>query len=277
MIKADKYYIENLKNILENGNIDFDARPKYKDGVEANTLFVTQVFEKYDISKGEFPITTLRNTAVKTGIREIQWIYQLQSNKLSDAHKLGIDWWDSWGLKDSSIGMRYGSTVKRYDLMNKVLVNLKSNPFGRRHIINLLQETDMMETEGLYPCAYETMWSCRVVGKRVYLDMHLNQRSSDYIMAGHINKMQYVALQMMVACHLGYEVGVFSHYVQNLHIYDRHIDAAKEIISREPIDIQPKLSLDLRLCDFYGIELSDFKITGIKDVKKIKSPLEIAI
>ena len=276
MIKADKYYIENLKKILEENNKDREARPKYKDGVEANSLFITQVFEEYDLSKGDFPITTLRNTAIKTGINEILWIYQDQDSNLTTAHNRGIMWWDEWNIGNGTIGQRYGATVRKWDLLNNVLKSLKDEPFSRRHIINMLQESDLKQTNGLYPCAYETMFSVREVNTDMFLDMTLNQRSNDYIVAGYINKIQYVALQMMIASHLGYKVGKFCHFIQNLHIYDRHIDAAKEILERDPLEQQPTLELKSGL-DFYSIKLEDFKISNIKGIQKIKSELEIAI
>jgi len=97
----------------------------------------------------------------------------------------------------------------------------------------MLQEDDLKESEGLYPCAYETLWSVRKINGVMYLDLTLNQRSQDYIMAGYINKIQYVALQLMVCSHLGYKPGNFCHFVQNLHLYDRHIDAAKEILDKD--------------------------------------------
>ena len=125
MNKADKYFIDNLLLIKNEGSMDKDPRPRYKDGTPAHSKFITQVFEKYDLSKGEFPITTLRNTAIKTGIKEIFWIYQKQSNKLSDAHDLGINWWDEWDIGDGTIGARYGETVRRYNLMNNLLDGLK--------------------------------------------------------------------------------------------------------------------------------------------------------
>ena len=276
MIKADEYYINNLKDIYYDGCLDENPRPKYIDGVASHSQFINQVFEKYDLSKGEFPITTLRNTAIKTGIREILWIYQKQSNSLIDAREMGINWWDSWDIGDSTIGQRYGATVKRYDLMNNILSSLKDDPFSRRHIINLYQESDLKETKGLHPCAYETIYSVRKVDGVYYLDMTLNQRSNDYIVAGFINKIQYVALQMMVASHLGYKVGVFCHFVQNLHIYDRHFDAISELLGRTPLDIQPKLSLRENK-KFYDFTIDDFIIEGIEGIQKLKSPLELAI
>lgn len=276
MIKADKYYIDNLKRILEENNKDREARPKYKDGVEANSFFITQVFEEYDLSKGEFPITTLRNTAIKTGINEILWIYQDQDSNLATAHKRNIMWWDDWNIGNGTIGQRYGATIRKWDLLNNVLKSLKEEPFSRRHIINMLQESDLKQTTGLYPCAYEVLFSVREVKGEIFLDMTLNQRSSDYIVANFINKTQYLALQMMIASHLGYKVGKFCHFVQNLHIYDRHIDAAKEILGKEPLPIQPRLELKSQK-NFYDFSIDDFVIKDIKGITKIESTLELGI
>lgn len=276
MNKADFYYKENLKEILSENQKDENPRPKYKDGTPSHSYFITQVFEKYDINKGEFPLTTLRNTAIKTGIKEILWIYQDQTSDLEKAHDRGIYWWDDWDIGDGSIGERYGQTVFKWDLMNKLLKNLKDDPFSRRHIINMLQESDLRASEGLYPCAYETLWSVRKIDGVMYLDLTLNQRSNDYIMAGYINKIQYVALQMMVCSHLGYKIGKFCHLVQNLHVYDRHIDAVHEILDKEPLNINPYIKLNGNK-SFYDITIDDFEIFDIKGITKIKSELELAI
>lgn len=275
MIKADKYYIENINKILTEGSWDENPRPKWSDEIPAHSKFITGVFEEYDISKGEFPITTLRNTAIKTGIKEIFWIYQKQSNSLKLAREMGINWWDEWNIGDDTIGQRYGATIKRYGLMENLLSGLKNDPFSRRHIIDMYQYHDLNETMGLHPCAYSTSWSVRKLNGDYYLDMTLNQRSNDYLMAGYINKIQYVGFQMMVAGHLGYKVGKFCHLVQNLHIYDRHLDSAKELLSRTPLDINPTLSLNPK--SFYEYELNDFVISNTTGIQKLSNDLEIAI
>lgn len=276
MIKADIYYKENLRKILEEGYWDQDPRPKYEDGTPARSKFITDVIETYDLSKGEFPIPTLRNTAIKTGIKEIFWIYQLQSNKLEDAHKLGINWWDNWDIGDGTIGERYGFTVKRYNLINNILHDLKNNPFSRRHIMSLYQYENLYNTPGLYPCAFETIWNVRDVDDERYLDMRLIQRSNDYLVAGAINKIQYSALLMMVAGHLGYKVGKFTHYTINLHIYDRHFDALNELLGKNPLEEQPLIKLKEGK-NFYDYIVDDFTIENINGIKKIDSPLELAI
>ena len=140
---------------------------------------------------------------------------------------------------------------------------MKKEPYTRRHIIDLYQYADFEETEGLHPCAFLTVWSVR--GE--YLDVTLHQRSSDYCVAGHVNKIQYVAFMMMVARHVGLKPGVFMHVVDNLHIYDRHIDQAKELISREPSNKQPKLILKEGKTNFYDFTIDDFEIIDYEPVK----------
>ena len=276
MNKADKYYIQNIQKIMSEGSWDENPRPKYSDGTPAHSRFITQVFEEYDISKGEFPITTLRNTAIKTGIKEILWIYQKQSSSLEVAREMGINWWDEWDIGDGSIGQRYGRTINRYQLMNKLLVGLIDDPFGRRHIINMYQYSDLQETPGLYPCAYETIWSVRKEGEDKVLDMTLIQRSSDYLMANAINKGQYLALQMMVAGHCGYKVGKFCHLVQNLHIYDRHFDYVSELLKNETTNINPNFKLNGNK-NFYDYTLEDFEFFDFDKVKQLSGKLELAI
>lgn len=276
MNKADIYYKENLNKIKNFGCWDKDPRPKYKDGTPAHSKFITQIFEEYDISNNEFPIPTLRNTAIKTGIKEILWIYQKQTSSLDIAHQMGINWWDEWDIGNLNIGQRYGATIKKYNLMNNLLNGLEKEPFSRRHIINMYQYDDFNETSGLYPCAYETIWSVRENNNNLILDLTLIQRSQDYLMASHINKIQYTALQMMVAGHLGYKIGKFCHLMQNLHVYDRHFNALEEILQKESLNTQPLIILKENK-NFYDYNVNDFKIIGIENITKLKSPLELAI
>ncbi|OME54095.1 thymidylate synthase [Paenibacillus odorifer] len=269
MNKADDLLKANIINILTNGSVDENPRPKYKDGTPAHSLYISQVYEKYDLTRGDFPITSLRPIPIVNGIKEIRWIYQDQTSSLEQLRlKYGIVWWDEWDIGDGTIGLRYGGTIKKYDLMNKLLYNLLHDPYSRRHIISMWQEEDFQETKGLPPCAFQTMFTVRNVGGKMYLDMTLTQRSSDYLVAGHINKMQYVAFQMMVAKHCGYEVGNFAHFVQNLHIYDRHIEQAEILLERTPSTQSPILKLNVPdKTDFYSISEKDFELINYEPVK----------
>ena len=240
MNKADTYMYEAIDNILSHGYKDTNPRPKYTDGTPAHTFSVNHVVRKYDLSKGEFPICTLRPIAWKTGIKELLWIYQDQSNDLNLLRdKYNVQYWNDWESKDmpNTIGKTYGYIVKRYDLINNLIKDIQEDPYGRRKVMSLWQESDLKETDGLAPCAFLTIWNVRnnkVTGKE-YLDMCLIQRSGDMLTAsgaGCINEVQYAALLMMIARHTGYEAGVFTHFVANEQIYDRHVEQAIEIGDR---------------------------------------------
>ena len=276
--KADVIYKENIRKILEEGSKDVNPRPKYKDGTPAHTYFITQVFEEYDISKGELPITELRPVAIKNAIKEILWIYQDQTSDLSVLKdKYGIHWWDSWEIGDGTIGQRYGATVSRYDLINKLIEGLKKDPYGRRHIISLWQENDFKETDGLNPCAFQILLSVRSVDGKEYLDLTLIQRSSDYLVAGHINMMQYVALLMMLAHECGYVVGKFARFTQNLHIYDRHVDQAVELLMRRTGEGKAELVLNAEGKSFYEITIDDFELKNYNPIKEPKLTFDLGI
>lgn len=262
MTKADILFKNLCERILKeaNNNIGENVRPKYKDNTPSYTYFANQVFEEFDLEKGEFPILTLRQIAWKSAIKEILWIYQDQSNDLDLlAQKYNIHWWDEWEVdKTRTIGTRYGATVKKYDLVNKLLNGLIQQPYGRRHIINLYQYADFEESEGLYPCAMETHFSVR----NNLLDMTLIQRSSDLAVANAINKIQYVAFLMMVAKHTGLKPGKFCHYVQNVHIYDRHIEQINQMLERKGQENTEnlRLVLDTDKTNFYDFTIDDFKL-----------------
>lgn len=268
MTRVDDIFKSNLRDILDNGSWDENPRPKYEsDGKPANSLFITDVYEKY--YSNETPITNLRPIAWKSAIREMLVIYQMQSNKIEDFEKMGVKFWNQWDIGDGTIGKRYGHTVRRYDLVNNLLHELKENPFGRRHIMSLWQEQEFIDgREGLAPCAFMTMWSVKKIGGDYYLDLSLTQRSSDYLVAGHINLIQYKALQMMIAKHLGYKIGTFSRHTMNLHIYDRHIPQAEEIMRRGYFYEAPKLVLNVPDgTDFYDISIDNFEMIGYNSIK----------
>ena len=278
MTKADRYLVDDIHNILENGYKDENPRPKYEDGTPAYTISVNHVMRKYDLSKGEFPISTLRRQAWKTGIREIFTIYQKPTNVLSEMADMKVTWWDPWDIGDGTIGQRYGATVKRYDLLNNLIADIKKDPYGRRKIMSLWQEADLRETPGLAPCAFLTIWNVR--GK--YLDMVMVQRSGDMLTAsgaGGINEIQYAALLLMVARTTGYEAGVFTHFVANEQIYDRHIDNAHELLRRAdeagamtPVSSEGEKIPNLILkkepgCDITSITVEDFEMVNYEPIQ----------
>ena len=263
MNKADIIFKRNIKEILDNGVMSGDARPVYSNGRKAHSKYITQVCDTYDLQKGEFPITTLRQIPVKSAIKEIFWIYQDQSNDLTTLEdKYKVKYWRAWEVNNTNtIGERYGAVVKKNKIIDKLLKQLEENPWNRRNIISLWDYESFEKTDGLLPCAYNTMFDVRKIDDKIYLDCTLTQRSNDILVAHHINAMQYVALQMMIACHFGWEVGKFCYFVNNLHIYDNQFEQANELLNRDPIPCGVKLKLNAKpKTNFYDIKPEDFEL-----------------
>ena len=262
MSKADEIFIQNCKDILENGVWDTDrpVRPKWEDGTSAHTVKKFGVVNRYDLS-AEFPILTIRRTYWKSAIDELLWIWQAKSN---DVRQLRTRVWDAWADENGSIGKAYGYqlAVKHHypqgdmDQVDKVIWDLKNNPASRRIMTNIYNFADLSEM-ALYPCAYSTTFN--VSGNK--LNAILNQRSQDMLAANNWNVVQYSVLTMMLAQISGLEAGEFVHVIADAHIYDRHIPMIEKLFNNQPKEA-PKFTIDPTVDDFYKFTRDSFKVEG---------------
>lgn len=276
MSRADELFINMCKDIIENGysTEGEKVRPKWEDGEYAYTIKKFGVVNRYDLSK-EFPAITLRKTYIKSAIDEILWIWQKKSNNVND---LKSHIWDSWADKDGSIGKAYGYQLgvkHKYkegmmDQVDRLLYDLKTNPYSRRMMTNIYVHADLSEMN-LYPCAYSMTFN--VTGDR--LNAILNQRSQDVLAANNWNVVQYAVLLHMIAQVSGFKAGELVHVIADAHIYDRHIPIVKELISR-PTYPAPKFSMNPDVKNFYDFTLDDFTIEDYVTGPQVKN-IPIAI
>ena len=260
MSYADLKFAENCRDILEHGvwDTDLEVRPHWEDGTPAHTVKKFGMVTRYDLQQ-EFPLMTLRRTAVKTCMDEILWIWQKKSNRIADLHS---HIWDAWADEEGTIGKAYGYQLgvkHRYkegmfDQVDRVLFDLKHNPASRRILTNIYNHHDLSEM-GLYPCAYSMTFN--VSGKR--LNAILNQRSRDMLTANNWNVCQYALLLMMMAQATGYEPGELVHVVADAHIYDRHIPLVEEMLKQDPYPA-PRVTLNPEITDFYDFTVDDVTV-----------------
>lgn len=271
MSKADDLFIAMCKDIIENG---YDTkgekvRPKWEDGTSAYTIKRFGVVNRYNLAE-EFPAITLRKTYIKSAIDELLWIWQKKSNNVHDLHS---HIWDAWADEDGSIGKAYGYQLgvkHKYkegmmDQVDRVIYDLKNNPYSRRIMTNIYVHQDLSEMN-LYPCAYSVTFN--VTGNK--LNAILNQRSQDVLAANNWNVVQYAALVYMMAQVTGFEPGELVHVIADAHIYDRHIPIVEELISR-PTYPAPKVTLNLDVKDFYDFTVDDFTIEDYQTGPQIKN------
>ena len=311
MSYADKIFKENLKEILNNGSSTEGqkVRPHWADGTPAYTIKQFGVANTYDLRK-EFPAITIRPTALKSAMDEVLWIYQKKSNNIND---LNSHIWDEWADENNTIGKAYGyqlvehylhhtiensrdyknkiydalkypsckleyqSTYTKvyFDQMDAVLYDLTHNPFSRRIMISLWNTQELHEMN-LQPCCYNIIFNVTDEGQdKLVLNMTLNQRSNDMITANNWNTAQFAILLMMVAQSVDMIPGKLLHVITDQHVYDRHIDIAKELLERPEHDA-PKVSLNPNIQNFYSFTTNDLIVEDYITEPQIKN-IPIAI
>ena len=266
MSAADQIFINMCKDILENGTSTEGekVRPKWEDGSYAYTIKQFGVVNRYDLSK-EFPALTLRRTPLKSAVDEVLWIWQKKSNNVND---FAGNIWDAWADEDGSIGKAYGyqmSVKHQYkegmmDQVDRVIYDLKNNPYSRRIMTNIYVHQDLHEMN-LYPCAYSMTFNVTKPkeGDKLVLNTILNQRSQDILAANAWNVAQYAALTHMMAQCCDMQVGQFVHVIADAHIYDRHVPVIRELIER-PTFKAPDFWMNPEIKDFYKFTKDDFRL-----------------
>ena len=317
MNKADKYYKETIQEILDNGSWSTNPRTNWLDNTPAYYKQIRQKVYNYDISKGELPITTLRNTPLKGCFYEMEWIYIKQSNILEEAHPSIHGWWKDFvversyrylnpsredvincvsgcdesyketALKEgkklevsgSYIGTTYGCIVREFNLISNLLREMENNPESRRLNMDLWQESYLnMSPKPLPPCAYRTDWA--IDGE--FIDFTLYQRSRDLIVTYSTNPMEYVLLAWKIANHLTFKTGR-KHTVRNF----QHVVFNEHIYDRhieEALEIlkresleQPKVELICEPKLFENHTIEDFKFEVSHEIRQRNNKLEIAV
>ena len=282
MSLADQIFKETCRDILENGTDTRGekVRPHWEDGAPAYTIKQFGVVNRYDLRR-EFPAITLRRTALKSAMDEILWIWQRKSNNINDLHS---HIWDEWADPDGSIGKAYGYQLGikhayregMFEQVDRVLYDLKNNPFSRRIITSLYNHQDLHEMN-LYPCAWSVTFNVTQTKgeEKLTLNAVLTQRSQDMLAANNWNVCQYAILLMMIAQVSDMIPGQLVHMIADAHIYDRHVPIIEELISR-PEYPAPKVTLNPEVKDFYAFTTDDLIVTDYQHGEQVKN-IPIAI
>ena len=276
MSYADKVFIDMCRDIIDNGTSTEGekVRPVWEDGTSAYTIKRFGVVNRYDLSK-EFPALTLRRTAIKSCVDELLWIWQKKSNNVNE---LKSHIWDSWADETGSIGKAYGYQMGvkhqykegRMDQTDRVIFDLKNNPYSRRIMTNIYVHNDLHEMH-LYPCAYSMTFNVTKEkdSEKLTLNAILNQRSQDVLAANNWNVCQYAVLVHMLAQVCGMKAGEFVHVIADAHIYDRHVPMIEELISREPLPA-PTFWLNPEITDFYDFTPMTSDWIAMRRIRRLK-------
>ena len=293
MTRYDEIFVQNIKDILQNGS-EYISRAVWEDNTQVKCIKKFGIVNRYNSDfSNKPPIGTIRKFPIKNCIDEILWIWQKKSNNI---HDLKSHIWDSWADQNGNIGASYGFQVKSklrkvvdntdkledkednhkckhyfLDQTDFVIHELKHNTDSRR-IVTDLYSIDQTELMGLDPCCYSCTWNVTYKDGEPYLNLLLNQRSQDMVVANNWNVFQYWILQNMFANECGLKVGELVHVIADAHIYDKHIPIAEHMIElakeaenfSDPRVIIPKKR-------FYDYNVNDFILENYQYVENIKN------
>ena len=308
MSHADKIFKNMCNGILDKAfdiNNFIPVRPHWEDGKQASVIKTFGICNTYDLRK-EFPAITIRKTAIKSASDEVLWIYQKKSNNVND---LNSHVWDQWADENGSIGKAYGYQIgqtficnnmnikskslnemdelmKDYeeypsvlmdintgdimmDQIDYVLYTLKHDPFSRRIMTTSWNVQDLHEMN-LQPCAYSCTFNVTKEDGELVLNMILNQRSSDILVANNWNVVQYSILLMMIAQVSNMIPGKLMHVIADAHIYDKHVSIVRELVQRQEHPA-PIVTLNPEIRNFYDFKTSDIRIEHYETEPQVKN------
>lgn len=264
MSLADTKYLDIVQNILDNGRLGQNrtGMPAYK---------LPHQIMQFDLEK-EFPILTTKFVAFKTSVKEILWIWQKQSNDVRVLQQWNCHVWDEWMQEDGTIGKAYGYQLAKYHQVDTLLKTLKENPQSRRMVVSMWNVEDLPEM-ALQPCAFLTMWDVSADNR---LNCMLVQRSGDMGLGIPFNMAQYAALVCMIAQVSGLRPGLFTHVINNAHIYENHVEALKiQLARRNEAYPAPRLQLNPEIKDFYDFKPEDIVLENYQHLGKL--PMKVSV
>lgn len=274
LTKYDYYYLSIANKILSEGEMRDN-----RTGIRAISL--PHVCITIDLEEDGFPILASKFVGFKTAIKELLWIWQMQSNDVRKLQDMNVHIWDEWMQEDGTIGKAYGYQLAKYKQVDNLIKTIKEDPTSRRMITTLWNIEDLPEM-ALQPCAFQTLWNINK-GK---LNCMLTIRSNDWFLGNPFNIAQYAALVYMIAQVTNYKPGKLTVCINDAHIYENHIPQIQEQLGlvdmNEIFDAyrtnrlcKPKLVLNEDIKDFYDFTIDDIKLDGYIPGPKIKA--EVAV
>lgn len=274
LTKYDYYYLSIANKILSEGEMRDN-----RTGIRAISL--PHVCITIDLEEDGFPILASKFVGFKTAIKELLWIWQMQSNDVRKLQDMNVHIWDEWMLEDGTIGKAYGYQLAKYKQVDNLIKTIKEDPTSRRMITTLWNIEDLPEM-ALQPCAFQTLWNIN----KGRLNCMLTIRSNDWFLGNPFNVAQYAALVYMIAQVTNYKPGRLTVCINDAHIYENHIPQIQEQLGlvdmNEMFDTfitnrlcKPKLVLNEDIKDFYDFTIDDIKLDGYIPGPKIKA--EVAV
>ena len=263
-----RQYLKLLKHVVERG-----VEKEDRTGTGTYSVFGYQM--RFDLANG-FPLLTTKKLHLKSIIHELLWFLKGDTNT-SYLQKNGVSIWDQWADENGDLGPVYGAQWRNWscadgksvDQISTLIESLKENPLSRRHIISAWN-VGALDAMVLPPC--HAFFQFYVAQNR--LSCQLYQRSADVFLGVPFNIASYALLLQMVAQVTGYETGEFVHTFGDVHLYDNHVQQARQQLERTPFAL-PKMRINPEVKSIFNFVYEDFELQNYQCHQHIPAPVAV--
>jgi len=276
-----RQYHDLLRLVLEEGQ----PRP---DRTGTGTLSIFGAQARFDLrpSGPGFPLLTTKKLHIKSIIYELLWFLRGDTNvKYLNEH--GVSIWDEWADEKGNLGRVYGAQWRdwhgengvRVDQIDNVISEIKKNPNSRRLIVSAWNPAEIKKM-ALPPChvlfqLYVSAAADSSGGEqRGELSCQLYQRSCDLFLGVPFNIASYALLTMMMAQVVDLTPGDFVHTFGDLHLYNNHLDQAREQLTRDCRPL-PRMKLNPAIKNIGDFKFEDFELIDYNPHPSIKAPIAV--
>jgi thymidylate synthase len=263
-----KTYLDLLRELLEHGVAKAD-----RTGTGTRSLFGRQL--RFDLAQG-FPLVTTKKLHIKSIVHELLWFLRGETNTRY-LREHGVRIWDEWADADGELGPVYGKQWRAWrsadggdiDQIAAVIAEIRRNPDSRRLIVSAWNVGEL-PAMALQPC--HALFQFHVAGGR--LSCQLYQRSADIFLGVPFNIASYALLTHMVAQVTGLAPGDFVHSFGDVHLYDNHVEQAREQLARAPLPL-PRLRLDPSVRAIDDFRFEHIAVEDYQAHAAIKAPVAV--
>jgi thymidylate synthase len=261
-------YHDLLRLVLEHG------KPRM-DRTGTGTLSVFGAQARFDLRKN-FPLLTTKKLHLRSIIHELLWFLRGDTNVRS-LNEQGVTIWNEWADEKGDLGPVYGAQWVGWrgadgaviNQIDGVIAEIKRNPESRRLIVSAWNVTELDQM---------ALPACHVLFQFYVRDGELScqlyQRSADLFLGVPFNIASYALLTMMVAQVCDLRPGEFIHTFGDLHLYQNHLDQAREQLTRE-LRSRPRMELNPAVKSIYDFRFEDFTLANYDPHPAIKAPIAV--
>ncbi len=230
------------------------------DRTGTGTLSIFGAQARFDLREC-FPLLTTKKLHLKSIIYELLWFLRGETN-VRYLNEHGVTIWDEWADENGNLGRVYGAQWRdwrgangiRVDQIDKIISEIREKPSSRRLIVSAWNPAEIDEM-ALPPC--HVLFQFYVNDGE--LSCQLYQRSADLFLGVPFNIASYSLLTMMMAQVCNLAPGDFVHTFGDLHLYQNHLEQAREQLSRECRPL-PRIQLNPAITRIEDFRFEDFTL-----------------